>query len=147
MSKFLSDGGYMTVALTASSVAIEKTVASTTPVVWMGFNLPQYVGFIFLIAALIFGSLISYHQKTAVDKYISHPRLKPFYSFGFGFFVTLFGVPLKYPDLSAWELVIPALFLSATGSQVIYYVIAFTSSPELWKEIKERALLIVRGGK
>lgn len=147
MQRTVIDGGYIATALTASTVAVQKVSQATSPVVWLGLELPNYVGFVVLLAALLFGSLISFHQKTAVDQFINYPKLKPFYSFGFGFFVTLFGIPLKYPNLTAWELVVPGLFLSAIGSQVIYYVIAFTSSQELWAMLKERFLLIVRGGK
>lgn len=147
MQRTIIDGGYIATAVTASTVAVQKVAHATHPVVWIGLELPNYVGFIVLLAALLFGSLISFHQKTAVDQFINYPKLKPFYSFGFGFFVTLFGIPLKYPNLTAWDLVVPGLFLSAIGSQVIYYVIAFTSSRELWDMIKERFLLIVRGGK
>lgn len=147
MQRTIIDGGYIATAITASTVAVQKVAYATQPVVWVGLELPNYVGFIVLMCAMLFGSLISFHQKTAVDQYINHPKLKPFYSFGFGFFVTLFGIPLKFPNLTAWELVVPGLFLSAVGSQIIYYVIAFTSSKELWDMLKERFMLIFRGGK
>lgn len=145
----LVDGGYILAASAASNLAVQKAVelSITDTRLWLGLSVPHWVGWVAFIAALFFGATISLHQETAVDKYIKRPRLKPYYSFGFGFFVAAFGIPIKYPNLTVFDLVIPALLLSAVGSQVIYYLVAFSSSPELWSELKERGILIVKGGK
>lgn len=121
------------------------TASMTEQKIWIGVSLPHWLGWIVLLLALLFGSALSIHQETSVDKYVKHPKLKPFYAFGFGFFVTLFAIPLKYPSLTVWELIIPALGLSAIGSQAIYYLIAIFTSPELWQVLKDRILIIVGG--
>lgn len=148
-SKPIMDGAYIATASVASSVAVQRAAefAITDDKIWLGMAVPHWVGWVAFLAALIFGATISFHQETAVDKYIKHPRLKPYYSFGFGFFMAAFGIPLKYPNLTVFDLVIPALLLSAMGSQVIYYLVAFSSSPELWRELKARATLVIRGGR
>lgn len=148
-AKALTDGGYIATAVVASQAAITtaQKLSITDTRIWLGLEVPHWLGWLALLLALIFGSMISIHQETAVDKYIRNPKLKPFYSFGFGFFAAVFGIPLKYPNLNVFDLVIPALLLSAIGSQVIYYVVAFSSSPELWNEVKERLMTVVRGRK
>lgn len=148
LSRTAIDGGYILTAAVASQVAVERAVAFaiTDTKLWLGVALPHWVGWIVFLIALVFGATISFHQETAVDKYIKHPRLKPYYSFFFGFFAAAFGIPLKYPNLTIFDLVIPALLLSAIGSQVIYYVVAFTSSPQLWEELKSRAMIVIQGG-
>lgn len=144
-TKIILDSAYIASgAIVAQSAAYASTIYE--PKVWLGLALPHWVGWLMFALALLFGSALSVHQKTAVDEYITHPKLKPFYSLGFGFFVTVFGIPLKYPQLTVFELILPAIGLSAIGSQVIYYLIAFFTSPELWSALKLRAMSIVKGG-
>lgn len=145
-SKILLDGAYIASgAIVAQSAAYASTIYE--PKIWLGLSIPHWVGWLMFILALLFGSALSVHQKTAVDEYITHPKLKPFYSLGFGFFVTVFGIPLKYPQLTIFELILPAVGLAAIGSQVIYYLIAFFTSPELWAALKIRAMNIAKGGR
>lgn len=132
-------------AIVAQSTAYAGSIYESK--LWLGLSLPHWVGWLMFILALLFGSVLSVHQKTAVDDYIAHPKLKPFYSLGFGFFVTVFGIPLKYPQLTIFELILPAVGLAAIGSQVIYYLIAFFTSPELWAALKIRAMNIAKGGR
>lgn len=144
-TKILLDGAYIASgAVAAQSAAYASTIYE--PKIWLGLSIPHWVGWLMFILALLFGSALSVHQKTAVDEYIAHPKLKPFYSLGFGFFVTVFGIPIKYPQLTIFELILPAIGLAAIGSQVIYYLIAFFTSPELWAALKLRAMNIVKGG-
>ena len=91
---------------------------------WVGIQLPVWVGWIFYFAGLIFGATLSVHQDTAVDRYIKSPKLKPNYSFGFGIFFTLFGIPLYYENITIWQLILPAVCSAAIGSQMIYYFIS-----------------------
>ena len=85
----LVDGGYILAASAASNLVVQRAVelSITDTKLWLGLSVPHWVGWVAFIAALFFGATISLHQETAVDKYIKHPRLKPYYSFGFGFFV------------------------------------------------------------
>ncbi len=136
--------GYVaTGAIFAQATAYSASISE--PKIWLGLSLPYWLGWLILLLALLFGSSLSVHQDTSVDKYIKHPRLKPFYAFGFGFFFTVFGIPLKYPNLTVWELILPALGSSAIGSQAIYYLISIFTSPELWGALKNRLLAIVGG--
>lgn len=130
-------------AMVAQAAVVSANISE--PRVWLGLSVPYWFGWVLFFAALFFGAALSVHQETAVDKYIKHPKLKPLYSLGFGFFVTLFGVPLRYPSLTIWDLILPALCFAAIGSQVIYYVISFSSSPELWKAAKARLLAVITG--
>lgn len=91
---------------------------------WVGIQLPVWVGWVFYFMGLIFGATLSVHQDTAVDRYIKVPKLKPYYSFGFGIFFTLFGIPLYYENINIWQLILPAVCSAAIGSQMIYYFIS-----------------------
>lgn len=91
---------------------------------WVGIQLPVWVGWVFYFMGLIFGATLSVHQDTAVDRYIKFPKLKPYYSFGFGIFFTLFGIPLYYENITIWQLILPAVCSTAIGSQMIYYLIS-----------------------
>lgn len=104
-----------------------NTVSSLSAEInWIGVQLPQWIGWVFYFLGLIFGATLSTYQETAVDKYIKSPRLKPYYSFGFGVFFTLFGIPLYYSNINVWQLVLPAVLSTAIGSQIIYYFISST---------------------
>lgn len=91
---------------------------------WVGIQLPVWVGWVFYFMGLIFGATLSVYQDTAVDRYIKSPKLKPYYSFGFGIFFTLFGIPLYYENITIWQLILPAVCSAAIGSQMIYYFIS-----------------------
>lgn len=111
---------YSQVAL-ASEIS---TIALTDADVWLGVAVPHWVGWVFYLLALSFGATLSVHQETDVDKYIKYPKAKPYYSFGFALFFTLFAVPLKFPDVTIWTLIVPAVITAAIGSQIIYYIIS-----------------------
>lgn len=142
--KPLLDTCYIACGAIVAQAAVTGATVSV-PKIWLGLSVPYWVGWVLFFAALLFGAALSVHQETAVDKYIKYPKLKPFYSLGFGFFVTLFGVPMRYPNLTIWELILPALCFAAIGSQVIYYLISFASSPELWLMLKSRMTAVITG--
>lgn len=144
-TKMLMDSAYI-----ASGVALTQTMAYANSIyntkLVLGLDIPHWVGWVMFFIALSFGATLSVHQDTAVDKYIKHPKLKPFYSLGFGFFVAVFGIPMKYPDVTVFDLILPAIGLAAIGSQIIYYLIALFTAPELWDMVKSRVLAMVKGG-
>ncbi|PKH81167.1 hypothetical protein [Psychrobacter sp. 4Bb] len=109
------------------------------PYVLVGFTVPNWLGLVFFVIALICGTIAGVNQKTPVDDKFKRAYLKPFYSLGFGILVTLFVVPTFYPDITIWSLIVPAAFFAAIGSVVIYYVIAFFISEKLWAVINTEA--------
>ena len=108
----------------SDNIHIETINSLASEITWAGIVLPQWVGLFFYICGLAFGATLSTYQETAVDKYIKNPKLKPYYSFGFGVFFTLFGIPLYYDNITIWQLVLPAVCSAAIGSQMIYYFIS-----------------------
>lgn len=109
------------------------------PYVLVGFTVPNWLGIVFFVLALICGTIAGMNQETPVDAKFKRAYLKPFYSLGFGILVTLFVVPHFYPDITIWSLIVPAAFFTAIGSVVIYYVIAFFISERLWAVINTEA--------
>ena len=109
------------------------------PYLLVGFTVPNWLGIVFFVIALICGTIAGVNQKTPVDDKFKRAYLKPFYSLGFGILVTLFVVPTFYPDITIWGLIVPAAFFAAIGSVVIYYVIAFFISEKLWAVINTEA--------
>lgn len=109
------------------------------PYVLVGFTVPNWLGLVFFVIALICGTIAGMNQETPVDAKFKRAYLKPFYSLGFGILVTLFVVPHFYPDITIWSLIVPAAFFTAIGSVVIYYVIAFFISEKLWAVINTEA--------
>lgn len=109
------------------------------PYLLVGFTVPNWLGIVFFVIALICGTIAGMNQETPVDAKFKRAYLKPFYSLGFGILVTLFVVPTFYPDITIWSLIVPAAFCSAIGSVVIYFVIAFFTSERLWAVINTEA--------
>lgn len=109
------------------------------PYLLVGFTVPNWLGIVFFVIALICGTIAGMNQETPVDAKFKRAYLKPFYSLGFGILVTLFVVPNFYPDITIWSLIVPAAFCSAIGSVVIYFVIAFFTSDRLWSVIDTEA--------
>lgn len=109
------------------------------PYILVGFTVPNWLGVVFFVIALICGTIAGMNQETPVDEKFKRTYLKPFYSLGFGILVTLFVVPAFYPDITIWSLIVPAAFSSAIGSVVIYFVIAFFTSARLWAVINTEA--------
>lgn len=104
-------------------VATQTRPSLISELIWLGITVPNWVGWVFFISALVFGSLLSTFQDTTVDTYISNRKLKPLYAFGFGLFFTLFGIPLYWSNVTVWELVLPAVISTAVGAQMVYYMI------------------------
>lgn len=118
------------------SVASAPTAAYhlelTAPYLLVGFNVPNWLSILFFIISLIFGTAASINQPTPVDIQFKHPFLQPFYSLSFGVLMSLFIVPIFYPEITLWSLIVPAGFFAAVGSVVIFYIIAFFKSEKLW---------------
>lgn len=145
--------GYMTTgaaALSTSKITPPTTVdvvrpASiyllqlSEPYLLVGFTVPNWLGIVFFVIALICGTIAGMNQETPVDAKFKRSYLKPFYSLGFGVLGTLFIIPSFYPDVTIWSLIMPAAFFAAIGSVVIYYVIAFFTSERLWVLISTEA--------
>lgn len=109
------------------------------PYLLVGFTVPNWLGIVFFVIALIFGTIAGMNQETPIDGKFKRAYLKPFYSLSFGILVTLFVVPAFYPDVTIWSLIVPAGFFAAIGSVVIYYVIAFFTGEKLWALINTEA--------
>lgn len=109
------------------------------PYLLVGFTVPHWVGIVFFVIALVFGTIVGMNQETSVDAKFKRVYLKPFYSLAFGILITLFVVPAFYPDVTIWSLIVPAAFFSSIGSVVIYFVIAFFTSDRLWYVINTEA--------
>lgn len=109
------------------------------PYLLVGFTVPNWLGIVFFLVALVCGTVAGMNQETPVDAKFKRSNLKPFYSLGFGILMTLFVVPQFYPDITIWSLIVPAGFFAAIGSVVIYYVIAFFTSEKLWNLINTEA--------
>lgn len=109
------------------------------PYLLVGFTVPNWLGIVFFVIALICGTIAGMNQETPVDAKFKRAYLKPFYSLAFGILITLFVVPAFYPDITIWSLIVPAAFCAAIGSVVIYYVIAFFTSERLWAVINTEA--------
>lgn len=149
----IATGGYAVTKSTALSLAditprsvVEVVPKSNTylfqladPYILVGFTVPNWLGIVFFIIALVCGTVAGMNQPTPVDDKFKRAYLKPFYSLGFGILVTLFVVPHFYPDITIWSLIVPAAFFTAIGSVVIYYVIAFFISERLWSVINTEA--------
>ena len=149
----IATGGYVatkTAALSAADVttpAVTEVAAKTDvyllqladPYLLVGFTVPNWLGIVFFVVALVFGTIAGVNQKTPIDDKFKRTYLKPFYSLGFGILMTLFVVPAFYPDITIWSLIVPAAFCAAIGSVVIYYVIAFFISEKLWAVINTEA--------
>lgn len=149
----IATGGYVATRAAALSTADITTPATTEvlpstnvyllqladPYLLVGFTVPNWLGIVFFIIALVFGTIAGMNQKTPVDAKFNRVYLKPFYSLAFGILITLFVVPAFYPDITIWGLIVPAAFSAAIGSVVIYYVIAFFTSERLWAVINTEA--------
>ena len=109
------------------------------PYLLVGFTVPNWLGIVFFVLALICGTVAGMNQPTPVDKHFKRTYLKPFYSLAFGILVTLFVVPIAYPDITIWGLIVPAAFSASIGAVVIYYVIAFFTSERLWAILDKEA--------
>lgn len=109
------------------------------PYLLVGFTVPNWLGVVFFVIALIFGTIMGMNQPTPIDDKFKRAYLKPFYSLSFGILITLFIVPIFYPDITIWSLIVPAGFCAAIGSVVIYYVIAFFTGEKLWALINTEA--------
>lgn len=110
----------------------------------VGFVVPNWWGIVFYVVFLIFGAIASANQPTPVDDKFKHGFLKPFYSLAFGVLVTLFVLPVFYPDITIWALIVPAGFFAAVGAVIIYYVIAFFTSDALWTMLSAEAQNTIR---
>ena len=149
----IATGGYVatkTAALSAADIttpAVIEVAPKTDvyllqladPYLLVGFAVPNWLGIVFFVIALICGTIAGMNQETPVDAKFKRAYLKPFYSLGFGILVTLFVVPHFYPSITIWSLIVPAAFFTAIGSVVIYYVIAFFTSEKLWAVINTEA--------
>lgn len=111
-------------SIVVSPIATQATPTLATELIWLGISVPSWVGWLFFGFGLLFGSFLSTFQDSSVDQYINHKNLKPIYSFGFGLFFTLFGIPLYFTDITIWQLVLPAVVSSAIGAQMVYYMIS-----------------------
>ena len=67
------------------------------------------------------------HQENEIDKEIKYLKFKPLYSMLFGFFVTTFGMPHFFKNITVWELIIPAIIISAIASNIIYFVLKYAT--------------------
>ena len=149
----IATGGYVATKAAALSAA-DITPPSTTEVVpqssvyllqladpylLVGFTVPNWLGIVFFVLALICGTVAGMNQDTPVDTKFKRAYLKPFYCLGFGILITLFVVPIFYPDITIWGLIVPAAFCASIGSVVIYFVIAFFTSERLWAVINTEA--------
>lgn len=149
----IATGGYVATKAAALSAA-DITPPSTTEVVpqssvyllqladpylLVGFTVPNWLGLVFFVLALICGTVAGMNQDTPVDAKFKRAYLKPFYCLGFGILITLFVVPIFYPDITIWGLIVPAAFCASIGSVVIYFVIAFFTSERLWAVINTEA--------
>ena len=135
----IATGGYIStksVALAATSGAVPTYyIQLADPYMLVGFTVPNWLGVVFFIISLLFGTIASINQPTPVDIQFKHQFLKPFYSLGFGILMSLFVVPQFYPAITVWTLILPAFFFAAIGSVVIFYIIAFFKSEKLWSVI------------
>ena len=93
----------------------------------LGLSIDYWVGWVFYIIALIFGGILSVHQEHEIDKEIKYLKFKPLYSMLFGFFVTTFGIPQFFKDITVWELIIPAIIISAIASNIIYLLLKYAT--------------------
>ena len=93
----------------------------------LGLTIEYWVGWVLYIIALIFGGILSVHQEHEIDKEIKYLKFKPLYSMLFGFFVTTFGIPQFFKNITVWELIIPAIIISAIASNIIYIVLKYAT--------------------
>ena len=93
----------------------------------LGLSVEYWVGWVLYIIALIFGGILSVHQENEIDKEIKYLKFKPLYSMLFGFFVTTFGMPHFFKNITVWELIIPAIIISAMASNIIYIVLKYAT--------------------
>lgn len=149
----IATGGYVATkaaALSAADITTPSTMEVLPPTkvylfqladpyLLVGFTVPNWLGIVFFVIALIFGTIAGMNQPTPIDDKFKRVYLKPFYSLSFGILITLFVVPHFYPDITIWSLIVPAGFFAAIGSVVIYYVISFFTSEKLWAVINTEA--------
>ena len=93
----------------------------------LGLTIEYWVGWVLYVSALIFGGILSVHQENEIDKEIKYLKFKPLYSMLFGFFVTTFGIPQFFKDITVWDLIIPAIIISAIASNIIYFVLKYAT--------------------
>ena len=93
----------------------------------LGLSIENWVGWVIYIIALIFGGILSVHQEHEIDKEIKYLKFKPLYSMLFGFFVTTFGIPHFFKQITVWELIIPAIIISAIASNIIYLMLKYAT--------------------
>lgn len=137
-------GGYvgaktavLAAAAPSQAAAVGYAAQFHEPYSLVGLIVPNWLGAALYAAFLVLGAIFGANQETPVDKKFTRPYLKPVYSLVFGAAMTLFVMPLFYPDITIWGLIFPALFFSAIGAVVIYFVIAFFTSERLWLLVTE----------
>lgn len=131
-------GGYAgTKTIGLVLAATDYTSQLSTPYSLAGFIVPQWFGIAFYIAFLVFGTAVGVNQPTPFDEKMKYAILRPFYSLAFGVLGSVFIMPLFYPDITIWGMIIPAAFFAAIGVAVIYSVVAFFTSSRLWLIISE----------
>ena len=132
--------GTKTAVLTSTATEVTTTEYMTqfnTMYSLVGFVVPNWWGIVFYVLFLVFGAIASANQATPVDDKFKYAFLKPFYSLAFGVLVTLFVLPIFYPEVTIWALIVPAGFFAAVGAVIIYYVIAFFTSNKLWQMLSD----------
>lgn len=116
----------------AQSAAIGYATQFNEPYSVVGLIVPNWIGAMLYILFLVIGSIFGANQQTPVDGKFKKAWLKPIYSLVFGVSMTLFVMPLIYPNITIWGLILPALFFASIGAVAIYFIIAFFTSEKLW---------------
>ncbi len=136
-------GGYFgakvaVLATTAPNVETAMSYATqfNEPYSIVGLIVPNWIGAVLYVLFLVIGSIFGSNQQTPVDGKFKRAWLKPIYSLVFGSSMTLFVMPLIYPNITIWGLIFPALFFASIGAVAIYFVIAFFTSEKLWTLIE-----------
>lgn len=116
----------------AQSAAIGYATQFNEPYSIVGLVVPNWIGVVLYVLFLVIGSIFGSNQQTPVDGKFKRAWLKPVYSLVFGASMTLFVMPLIYPNITIWGLIFPALFFASIGAVAIYFIIAFFTSEKLW---------------
>lgn len=98
----------------------------------LGLEVEHWVGWVFYVFALLFGSMLTLHQHTEIDNHIRYTSLKPVYSACLSFFITIFGFPHIFKDITIWQLIVPAIIISAISTHLIYYTIKYATQLITW---------------
>lgn len=118
-----------------ADVAMSYAAQFNDPYSIVGFVVPNWLGVALYVIFWLAGAVFGGNQKTPVDGKFKRPWLKPIYSMIFGVAMTLFVMPLIYPNITIWGLILPVLFFTSIGAVAIYMVIAFFTSEKLWSLI------------